>query len=109
MPCWPSSTRSAAMASGKLPINMLHRLQLAHRAYTAAVQRGDYYEEQLERAMQQLADTNAALEEIRTAFAELKAVVLERNRAEQCVRELHRERAIQRARAAERDPNARLN
>jgi len=90
------------MASGKPPGNMLLRLQLAHRAYYAAVQRGDALAEQL-------AETNAALEEIRAAFAELKALVLERNRAEQCVRELHRERAIQRARAAERDPNARLN
>jgi len=90
------------MASGKPPVNMLLRLQLAHRAYYAAVQRGDALAEQL-------AQTNAALEEIRAAFVELRAMVLERNKAQDYVAELYRERAIARARTVERDPNAMLN
>jgi len=59
--------------------------------------------------VRQLAETNAALDEIRAAFAELRAMVLERNKTQDYVAELHRERAIARTRAAERDPNAALN
>ena len=90
------------MYNRKPPLNLALSLQIARKAYYAAVERGDAYAAELER-------TTAALEEIRAAFMELKAVVLERNKAEDYVRELHRERAMQRAKAAERDPNARLN
>ena len=84
------------------PINMLLSLQLARQAYAAAVESRDAYKAELEWTLRQL-------DEIRAEFAELKAVVLERNKAQDYVAELHRERAIQRARAAERDPNAMLN
>jgi len=84
-------------------VNMLLSLQLARQAYAAAaVESRDAYKAELEWTLRQL-------DEIRAEFAELKAVVLERNKAQDYVAELHRERAIQRARAAERDPNAMLN
>ena len=84
------------------PVNMLLSLQLARQAYAAAVESCDAYKAELEWTLRQL-------DEIRAEFAELKAVVLERNKAQDYVAELHRERAIQRARTAERDPNAMLN
>jgi hypothetical protein len=46
---------------------------------------------------------------MRAAYAELRAAVLARQHAEAELRELYRERAIARARAVERDPNAMLN
>jgi hypothetical protein len=84
------------------PVNVLLSLQVARKAFAAAVKSRDAYAAELEWTLRQL-------DEIRAEFAELKAVVLERNKAQDYVAELHRERAIQRARAAERDPNAMLN
>ena len=52
--------------------------------------------------MQQLA-------ELRDALAELRAAVLARHKADDALAALYRERAIARAQAAERDPNAMLN
>jgi len=49
------------------------------------------------------------LEQCRTALVELRAAVLARQHAEAELRELYRERTIQRAKAAERDPVTLLN
>ena len=56
----------------------------------------------------QLAWTQQSVRELRDALRELRAAILARQRAEHELRELYRERAIARARAAERDPAARL-
>ena len=45
----------------------------------------------------------------RVALRELRAAVLAKQKAEADLRDLYREREIQRARAAERDPAALLN
>ena len=55
----------------------------------------------------QLAWTQQSVRELRDALRELRAAILARQRAEHELRE-NRERAIARARAAERDPPARL-
>jgi hypothetical protein len=47
--------------------------------------------------------------EVLTGQAAIHPLLLARQRAEHELITLHRERAIQRARAAERDPNAMLN
>jgi hypothetical protein len=49
------------------------------------------------------------LDGVRAAFDELRSISLARSKAEVEVAELHRLRAIGRARTAERDPNAALN
>jgi len=67
----------------------LHELAAKHAAEVAAVR--------------------AELDEVRAQFDELRSISLARQRAEAELRELYRERAIQRARAAERDPAAALN
>ena len=56
-----------------------------------------------------LADLHRELDACRAELEELRAAVLARQNAETELRELYRERAIQRARAAERDPAAPLN
>jgi hypothetical protein len=57
----------------------------------------------------ELADLRRELNEVRTAYFELRAAVLARQKAEAELAGLYREREIARARAAERDPNAALN
>ena len=56
----------------------------------------------------ELAEVRRERDEFRACLRELQYAVQERWAAEQRVAELHRERAIARARAAERDPAARL-
>jgi len=48
--------------------------------------------------------TKQSLEETRATLTELRIAVLERQRAEDALVELYRERAIRRAQRAERDP-----
>jgi hypothetical protein len=62
------------------------------------------YEHQCE-----LAQLRRELVEVRALYDELRAVTLARQQADAEVAELHRLRAIARAQAAERDPNAPLN
>ena len=57
----------------------------------------------------ELAQTKQSLQECRSALAELRAAALARQKAEHALAALYRERAIARARATERDPNAMLN
>ena len=57
----------------------------------------------------ELAWTQQSVRELRDALRELRAAVLARQRAEAELAALYRERAIARARSAERDPNAALN
>jgi hypothetical protein len=52
----------------------------------------------------ELALTKQSLDEMRAALTELRIAVLERQRAEDALAELYREREIQRAQRAERDP-----
>jgi hypothetical protein len=52
----------------------------------------------------ELADLRCELDECRAALNELRAATLARQHAEAELASLHRERAIARARAAERDP-----
>ena len=67
--------------------------------------------------LREIADRHAAeveslrceLDEVRAQFDELRSVSLARQRAEAELRELYRDRAIARARAAERDPALPLN
>ena len=56
----------------------------------------------------ELAQTRKSLDEVREALRELQAAVLARQKAEAELAALYRERAIARARAAERDPAAPL-
>jgi hypothetical protein len=55
-----------------------------------------------------LAQTRKSLDEVRKALGELQAAVLARQKAEAELAALYRERAIARARAAERDSAAPL-
>ena len=57
----------------------------------------------------ELAWTQQSVRELRDALSELRAAVLARRHAEAELATLYRERAIARARAAQRDPNAALN
>jgi hypothetical protein len=52
--------------------------------------------------------TRESLDECRAAMRELRAATLARMKAEEALADLYRERAIARARAAERDPAAPL-
>jgi len=56
-----------------------------------------------------LAQIKKSYAEVGNALLDLQAAVRARQNAEAELRELYRERAIARARAAERDPNAALN
>ena len=60
------------------------------------------------RHVAEVAALRRELDEVRAAFDELRTVSLARQRAEVELRGLYRERAIVRARAAERDPAAPL-
>jgi hypothetical protein len=75
---------------------------LARQQFAAVVAERD-------RLRWELAQTKQSLHECRSALAELRAAVLARQRAEHALAELYQERAIARARAAERDPNTMLN
>jgi hypothetical protein len=57
----------------------------------------------------ELAEVKRERDEFRAALAELRAAVTARWEAEARLAALYRERAIARARAVERDPNAMLN
>ena len=57
----------------------------------------------------ELADLRRELNATRAALDELRAATLARQQAEAALAELYRERAIARARAAERDPALPLN
>jgi len=57
----------------------------------------------------QVAALRAELDEVRAQFDELRSISLARQKAEAELRELYRERAIQRARAAERDASTPLH
>jgi len=57
----------------------------------------------------ELAETRRERDDMHAALRELRAASLARMKAEAELAAVYRERAIQRARAAERDPNAALN
>jgi hypothetical protein len=57
----------------------------------------------------ELLEVTRQRDEFRACARELRCIIQERWAAEERVAELHRERAIARARGAERDPNAALN
>jgi len=57
----------------------------------------------------QLADLRRELDEVRAAYAELRAATLARTQAEAELASLYRQREIARARAAERAPTMPLN
>jgi hypothetical protein len=77
------------------PLDLARNWQLARTQYAAVVT--------------ELAEVKRERDEFRAALAELRAAVTARWEAEARVAELYRERAIARARAVERDPNAMLN
>lgn len=83
-------------------IDIVRTWQLAKQAYANVCEERDAYKRQLDWTMQQLA-------ELRAAFADLRAAVLARQRADDALAGLYRERAIQRAGAIERAPKAALN
>ena len=76
-------------------VDIVRSWQLARAQYAAAVA--------------ELAEAKRERDEFRAALVELRAAVTARWKAEARLAELYRERAIARARAAERDPNAMLN
>jgi len=76
-------------------VDLVRSWQLARAQYAAAVA--------------ELAEVKRERDEFRAALVELRAAVTARWEAEARLAELYRERAIARARAAERDPNAMLN
>jgi hypothetical protein len=78
-----------------------HSWQLAKQQYASLVPERDALK-------RELAEMTRSRDEFRTCLRELQCAVQERWAAEQRVAELHRERAIARARAAERDPAAPL-
>jgi len=78
------------------------RVVYARQPFAAVVAERDHLRWELEM-------TKRSLNEVRDALAELRAAVLARQNAEQELRALYRERAIARARAAERDPTVPLN
>ena len=75
--------------------------ELAKRAYASVVEERD-------ELLKQLYWHQDQLRELTETLRELKAVVLARQHAETELAALYRERAIQRAKAAERDPAAPL-
>jgi hypothetical protein len=77
-------------------------LRASAPAIAALTEEKDAYRDALLETQEQLMDLQAELRELR-------AVVLARHRADAELASLYRERAIARARAAERDPNAMLN
>jgi len=77
------------------PLDLARSWQLARTQYAAVVAK--------------LAEVKREQDEFRAALAELRAAVTARWEAEARLAELYRERAIARARAVERDPNAMLN
>jgi hypothetical protein len=79
-----------------------HSWQLAKQQYTALTAERDAL-------AAELAEVKRERDDFRTCLRELQCAVQERWAAEQRVAELHRERAIGRARAAERDPTVPLN
>ena len=83
-------------------INIRRSWELAKRVHANVVAERDAL-------LEQLYWTQDQLRELTIELRELKAVVLARQHAEAELAALYRERAIQRAQAAERDPNAKLN
>jgi hypothetical protein len=83
-------------------INVRRSWELAKRIHADVVAERDALLEQLYWTQDQLRDLTVELRG-------LKALVLARQHAEAELAALYRERVIQRAKAAERDPNARLN
>jgi hypothetical protein len=89
------------MLGNRRKINFALSWQLAKRAYASLVEERDALREELYHTHDQLRELTA---EVR----QLKATVLARQHAEAELAALYRERAIQRAQAAERDPAAPL-
>jgi len=83
-------------------IDMGRSWELAKQSYDDVCEQRDAYKRELEFTTQQLA-------ELRDALAKLRAAVLARHEADDALAKLYSERAIARARAVERDPNAALN
>jgi len=81
---------------------LLFAPQLFNPSVIALVAERNAYKRELEA-------TIVALEELQADVAELKATILERQRADAALRDLYRERAIARAGAVERDPKVMLN
>jgi len=75
---------------------------LPRQRFAAITEERDALQRELEWIQQQLI-------ELLSTVRELRAAVLARQQAEAELAGLYRERAIARARAAERDPNAMLN
>jgi len=75
---------------------------IARQRFAAITEERDALQRELEWIQQQLI-------ELLSTVRELRAAVLARQQAEAELAGLYRERAIARARAAERDPNAMLN
>jgi hypothetical protein len=83
-------------------IDVARSRALARRQFAAVIAERDSLKWELEWTKQSLAET-------RVALRELKAAVLARHKAEAELASFYRERAIARAQAVERDPNAMLN
>jgi len=90
-------------------VNLGRSWQLAREQHAAVVGERDLLRRQPEITRWELETTKQWLHEIRRTLQELRAAVLARNKAEDALRALYRERAIARAQAAVRDPNAMLN
>src|SRR5262249_29933432 len=100
--CWPTSRRSLArsiLCSGKSTGDK------PKRSYSQDVGK----DLKACRSDSEVAALRAELDEVRALYIELRAASLARQHAEAELRELYRERSIQRAQAAERDPAAALN
>jgi hypothetical protein len=86
----------------------IHRIDVA-RSWALARQQFAAVVNERDHLRWELAQTKQSLHECRSALAELRAAVLARQKAEHALAALYRERAIARARTAERDPTAMLN
>jgi hypothetical protein len=89
------------MWDGRRRLSIVRSWELAKRAYASVVEERD-------ELLKQLYWHQNQLRELTETLRELKAIVLARQHAEAELAALYRERAIQRAKAAERDPAAPL-
>jgi len=89
------------MRDDRRRLSIARSWELAKRAYASVVEERD-------ELLKQLYWHQDQLRELTETLRELKAVVLARQHAETELAALYRERAIQRAKAAERDPAAPL-
>ena len=88
---------------------IIHAWVSAKQQFAALVAERDHLQGECEQLRRDLANVRRQRDDTIEALLELRAVVRARQAAEQELVSFYRERDIERARAAERDPNAALN